>query len=125
MTEFPSLASLANRVRALRRKLYRPRHEVLLGRHVNQLCEEWADAQSQDKPFPDPHDFIRRVADSGFRFLPSPAPSATSTTAAAAKRSPATNYSSTPSSPGVNPLSLLTPSQPKECPKKSKKVPAP
>ena len=41
MTEFPSLAGLANRIRALRRKLYRPRHEVLLGRHVNQLCEEW------------------------------------------------------------------------------------
>ena len=69
-TTLPSLASLANRVRALRRKLYRPRHEVLLGRHVNQLCEEWADAQSQNKPLPDPHNFIRRVADSGFRFLP-------------------------------------------------------
>ena len=52
MTEFPSLAGLANRVRALRRKLYRPRHEVLLGRHVNQLCEEWADAQSQNKLLP-------------------------------------------------------------------------
>ncbi len=70
MTEFPSLAGLANRVRALRRKLYRPRHEVLLGRHANQLCEEWTDAQSQNKPLPDPHNFIRKVADSGFRFLP-------------------------------------------------------
>ena len=70
MTEFPSLTGLANRVRALSRKLYRPRHEVLLGRHVNQLCEEWADAQSQNKPLPDPHNFIRKVAGSGFRFLP-------------------------------------------------------
>ena len=120
-TTLPSLASLANRVRALRRKLYRPRHEVLLGRHVNQLCEEWADAQSQNKPLPDPHNFIRRVADS----CHSPVPSATWTTAAAAKRSPITSSSSTPSCPGVKAPVSPNPTQPEKYPRMSPKVPAP
>ena len=65
-----SLSSLANRVRALKRKLHRPYTEYFAGREANQLCEEWADAQSLNKPLPDPHNFIRKVAGSGFRLLP-------------------------------------------------------
>ena len=61
-----TLSSLANRVRALKRKLHRPYTEYFVGHEVNQLCEEWTDAQSQNKPLPDPHDFIRKVADCGF-----------------------------------------------------------
>ena len=64
-----SLSSLANRVRALKRKLHRPYTEYFVGHEVNQLCEEWADAQSQNKSLPDPHNFIRRVTDSGFHYL--------------------------------------------------------
>ena len=64
-----TLSSLANRVRALKRKLHRPYTEHFVGQEVNQICEEWADAQSQNKPLPDPHAFIRKVADSGFHYL--------------------------------------------------------
>ena len=66
---FPSLACLSNRVRTLKRKLHRPYTEYFVGREVNQLCEKWADAQSQNKPLPDPHALIRRVADSGLHYL--------------------------------------------------------
>ena len=62
--------TLSNRVRALKRKLHRPYTEHFVGQEVNQICEEWADAQSQNKPLPDPHAFIRKVADSGFHYLP-------------------------------------------------------
>ena len=58
LASFPSLACLSNRVRALKRKLHRPYTEYFVGREVNQLCEEWADAQFQNKPLPDPHTFI-------------------------------------------------------------------
>ena len=64
-----SLSSLANRVRALKRKLHRPYTEYFVSHEVNQLCEEWADAQSQNKPLPDPHNFIRKVSDAGFHYL--------------------------------------------------------
>ena len=63
-----SPSSLANRVRALKRKLHRPYTEYFVGHQVNELCEEWADAQSQNKPLPDPQAFIRRVADCGSHY---------------------------------------------------------
>ena len=69
MTGIPSLSSLANRVRALKRKLHRPYTEFHTSHHVNQLCEEWAAAQSHHKPLPNPHAFIRRAADSGLHYL--------------------------------------------------------
>ena len=69
MTGFPVIPSLANRVRAPKRKLHRRYTEYFAAREVNQLCEEWADAKHQHKPLPDAHAFIQRVTDASLHHL--------------------------------------------------------
>ena len=63
----PTIASLWARVRALKRKLARPRACVLIARMAEEHCHEWARAKADPKPAPDPHAFILRVAAAGFR----------------------------------------------------------
>ena len=63
----PTIASLSARVRALKRRLARPRACLLIARMAEEHCHEWDIARGNRQPPPDPHPFILRVAHAGFR----------------------------------------------------------
>ena len=65
-----NLSSLQSRVRALRRKLALYRAQLVLQHLADELCLQWASAHAGRQPLPDPHAFILRTANAGFR-LPS------------------------------------------------------
>ena len=60
----PTLASLWARVRALQRKLARPRACFLIAELSVEHCHKWARADRNPPPKPQP--FILRVAQAGF-----------------------------------------------------------
>ena len=62
-----NISQLRSRIRALRRKLVRPRAQLLIQRLADELCLEWACGQADQKPLPDTNAFVRRVAEAGFR----------------------------------------------------------
>ena len=62
-----NISQLQSRIRALRRKLVRPRAQLLIQRLADDLCLEWACGQADHKPLPDTNAFVRRVAKAGFR----------------------------------------------------------
>ena len=48
-----NISQLQSRIRALRRKLVRPRAQLLIQRLADDLCLEWACGQADRKPLPD------------------------------------------------------------------------
>ncbi len=60
-----NISQLQSRIRALRRKLVRPRARLLIQRLADELCLEWACAEAVHKPPPDTYAFVRRVAKAG------------------------------------------------------------
>ena len=62
-----NISQLQSRVRALRRKLARPRAQLLIQHLADEVCLEWACAEAEHKPLPDTNAFVRRVAKAGFR----------------------------------------------------------
>ena len=62
-----NISQLQSHVRALRRKLVRPRAQLLIQRLADEVCLEWACAAADRKPLPDTNAFVRRVAKAGFR----------------------------------------------------------
>ena len=62
-----NISQLQSRIRALRRKLVRPRAQLLIQRLADEFCLEWAGAEADHKPLPDTNAFVRRVAKAGFR----------------------------------------------------------
>ncbi len=55
------------RLRALEKKLVRARAELAVTREAEKLAEEWSDAFDNDRPVPDPLDFVQSVVRAGFR----------------------------------------------------------
>ena len=64
-----NISQLQSRVRALRRKLARPRAQLLIQRLADEHCLESACAEADHELPPDTHAFIRRVAKAGFRLF--------------------------------------------------------
>ena len=62
-----NISQLQSRIRALRRKLVRPRARLLIQRLADEFCLEWARSESDHKPLPETNAFVRRVAKAGFR----------------------------------------------------------
>ena len=62
-----NISQLQSRIRALRRKLVRPRAQLLIQRLADEFCLEWAWAEADHKPLPETNAFVRRVAKAGFR----------------------------------------------------------
>ena len=62
-----NISQLQSRTRALRRKLVRPRAQLLIQRLTDEFCLEWASAAASHKPLPDTNAFVRSVAKAGFR----------------------------------------------------------
>ena len=62
-----NISQLWSRVRALRRKLVRPRARLLIQRLADDFCQEWSRSASGHKPLPETNAFVRRVAKAGFR----------------------------------------------------------
>ena len=58
---------LRRRVNALRRKMARALAVVRLRPLAQDFCDQWDSALSGSRPLPEPHSFIRRVAQAGFR----------------------------------------------------------
>jgi hypothetical protein len=58
---------LRRRVNALRRKMARALAVVRLRPLAQDFCAQWDSALSGSRPLPEPHSFIRRVAQAGFR----------------------------------------------------------
>ena len=60
---------LRRRVNALRRKMARARAlaVVRLRPLAQEFCAKWDQALSDSQPLPEPHSFVRRVAQAGFR----------------------------------------------------------
>ncbi len=61
------IRSLRSRIRALKRKLARPLAQLAIRSMSDELCLEWTCAQADRQPFPNPQDFVIRVAGSGYR----------------------------------------------------------
>ena len=62
-----NISQLRSRIRSLRRKLVRPRAQLLIQRLANEVCLEWVRAAADHNPLPDTNAFVRRVAKAGFR----------------------------------------------------------
>ena len=62
-----NISQLQSRVRALRRKLVRPRARLLIQRLADEVCLEWNRAEADHQPLPDTNAFVRRVAKAGLR----------------------------------------------------------
>ena len=62
-----NISQLRSRIRALRRRLVRPRARLLIQRLADDFCREWASSESGHKPLPETNAFVRRVAKAGFR----------------------------------------------------------
>ena len=62
-----NISQLQSRIRALRRKLARPRARLLIQRLADEFCLESASAEADHKPLPETNAFVRRVAKAGFR----------------------------------------------------------
>ena len=62
-----NISQLQSRVRALKRRLARPRAQLLIQRLAEEVCLEWSCAAADHKPLPDTNAFVRRVAKAGFR----------------------------------------------------------
>ena len=58
---------IRSRINALRRKMALEISVASLRPLADDFCLEWSVAQTDRKPPPDDHTFIRRVADAGFR----------------------------------------------------------
>ncbi len=61
------IRALKSQVRRLRRKLARPRAQLILQRMSEELALEWGRAEVDRQPMPDPHPFVLRVVKAGFR----------------------------------------------------------
>ena len=58
---------LRRRVNALRRKMARALAVVRLRPLAQDFCDQWDSALSGSRPLPEPHSFVRLVAQAGFR----------------------------------------------------------
>ena len=61
-----TLSSLQGQVRRLRRQMALPYAHLIFQQMCIDLCLEWARAQSEKRPTPDPQSFVFRVVDAGF-----------------------------------------------------------
>ncbi len=66
-SEAVSLSQIRNRINALRRKYALPLAVNSLRPLAEEFCQQWAVAQADRKPAPEPQPFIRKIASAGFR----------------------------------------------------------
>ena len=102
--------ALRARVDALRRKMARELTVVRLRRLSDEFSLQCAVAVGDRQPQPEPHAFIRRVVDAGFRLPTFMAATSTWTAAAARTPSPKSTAFSAPSSLGPPPAATSAPS---------------
>ena len=62
-----TLSQIRSQIYALKRKLARPLAQLALQRMSEELALEWGRAEVDRQPMPDPHPFVLRVVDAGFR----------------------------------------------------------
>ena len=60
-----SLHQIRTRINALRRKFAIPLAVMRLRRHADPFCLHWSVAHADQQPLPEPHQFIRQIAQDG------------------------------------------------------------